>query len=288
MTAPAYILTLSCPDRPGIAAAVTGFLARYGGFIVESAQFGDYATDRFFMRCGFNLIQRNEGDEATTIRDAFAQKVAQPFAMHWNIVSTQHRPAVLLMVSKASHCLNTLLHRFHQGSLPIHIPLVVSNHDALRTMVEWYDLPFVHLPLHPERKAEQEGQLRALIEKHAIELVVLARYMQILSPAFCDTMQGQIINIHHSFLPSFRGANPYQQAYDRGVKLIGATAHYVTPDLDEGPIIEQEVIRVDHTQRPTELKLIGQDIESQVLLRAVLAHTQGRVLLNGNKTVVFR
>lgn len=287
MTAqPRYILTLSCKDVRGIVAAVSGFLASNRCFIIESAQYGDFATGRFFMRTLFTVEEGGPAIEA--FRETFAAEVATPFGMHWDIHDPAQKTRLLLMVSRAGHCLNDLLHRYHTGILPIDIAAVVSNHQKLSSIVEWHGLPFYHLPVTKENKPEQEQQLLALVDKHRVELVVLARYMQILSPMLCDKLQGRAINIHHSFLPSFKGARPYHQAYDRGVKLIGATAHYVTTDLDEGPIIDQEALRVDHTYTPEELVTAGQDIESAVLARAVRYHVERRVLLNGNKTVVFR
>ncbi len=281
---PHHVLTLSCPDKAGIVAAVSGFLAARGGFILESAQFGDGSTGRFFMRSAFTLAQETEMAE---VRAAFLREVAEPFAMAWEWTLPHQRARVLLLVSKAGHCVQHLLYRQQSGTLPMEVVGVASNHPNLQEMVEGYGLPFYHLPVTPESKEAQEAELLALVEKEAVDLVVLARYMQILSPGLCAALRGKAINIHHSFLPGFKGADPYRQAYDRGVKLIGATAHYVTEDLDEGPIIEQEVIRVDHTQMPAALRAAGQDIECRVLTRAVAAHVQHRVLLNGEKTVVF-
>ena len=277
-----YILTLSCADARGIVAKVTGFLAAKGGFILESTQFGDPSTGRFFMRVQF------EGGKETELKDTFAREVAAPFAMEWAMYDTARKPRLLIMVSKQMHCLNDLLHRYRSGLLPVVIPAVISNHEDARALVEWHGVPFHHLPVDAASKQAQEARILALVEREQIEVVVLARYMQILSPHLAGALRGRAINIHHSFLPSFKGAKPYHQAYARGVKIIGATAHYVTDDLDEGPIIEQEVERVDHSQSPEDLAAIGHDIEARVLARALKYHLEHRVLLNGVKTVVFR
>lgn len=283
MTAKHYILTLSCCDVRGIVATVTGFLAEHFGFIIESAQFGDDSTGKFFMRVEFTI--EKGGPNEAALKKKFAEKVAKRFAMQWDIAAKDKKSRVLIMVSKAGHCLNDLLYRYSTGQLAIEIPAIVSNHGTLGKAAKWHEIPFVRLP---EGKAKQEEKILALVDKHHIDVVVLARYMQILSPALCKALQGRAINIHHSFLPSFKGARPYAQAFDRGVKLIGATAHYVTTDLDEGPIIEQEVARVDHAHHPEDLAAIGRDIENLVLARALKFHTEHRVLLNGSKTVVFR
>lgn len=263
----------------GIVAAVSGFLTTHGGFILESAQFGDASTGRFFMRTHF--------EAAESLNDAF-QPIAKQFQMEWNIADTSEKMRVLLMVSREGHCLTDLLYRYSAGMLPIEIPAVISNHKNLAGSVQQYGIPFLYLPVTNDTKEMQEKQIIKVIEEHKIEAIALARYMQVLSDGFCRKFRGKAINIHHSFLPGFKGAKPYLQAYERGVKIIGATAHYITPELDEGPIIEQEVIRVDHTNSPEELRLLGQDIERQVLARALSYHANRRVLLNGNKTVVFR
>lgn len=272
-----YILTLSCKDVRGIVAAVSGFLAENGGFIVESAQYGDESTGRFFMRVEFSAEK--------TLSQNFEEKVARHFSMEWTLTPKEQKSRVLILVSKAGHCLNDVLYRHATGQLNIEISAIASNHPDLKRAAEFYDIPFFHLP---EGKAKQEEKILELIGTYDVDVTVLARYMQILSPALCKQLMGRAINIHHSFLPSFKGAKPYTQAFDRGVKLIGATAHYVTTDLDEGPIIEQEVARVDHTQTPAELAAIGHDIECLVLARALKYHTEHRVLLNGQKTVVFK
>ncbi|MCC5979263.1 MAG: formyltetrahydrofolate deformylase [Salinarimonas sp.] len=278
-----HILTLSCPDRIGIVAAVAGFLAGREGNILASAQYNDPDTARFFMRVRFEI-----GHGAEELRTAFAEEVGVPFAMEWEIVSSDFRPRMLVLVSKFGHCLNDLLYRHGADLLPAEITAVVSNHRDFERLTASYEIPFHHLPVNAQTKAAQEEALASLIAKERIDLVVLARYMQVLSPGFCASMPGRIINIHHSFLPSFKGAAPYTQAHLRGVKLIGATAHYVTADLDEGPIIEQDVTRVDHTMSPDELMAAGRDVECSVLARAVRYHLERRVLLNGARTVIFR
>jgi formyltetrahydrofolate deformylase len=280
-----HILTITCPDRAGIVAAVTGFLAEHGAFITEAAQFGDPVTARFFQR----IVFRGNGRiaDAEGFRTAFAP-IARTFEMEWHLHDAEHRDRILIAVSKFGHCLNDILHRYRIGALPVEVAAVVSNHDDMRGIVEWHGVPYYHLPVTPARKAEQETKWLGLIDELKIDLVVLARYMQILSSDACRRLSGRCINIHHSFLPSFKGAKPYHQAHARGVKIIGATAHYVTSDLDEGPIIEQAVERVDHTRAPDDLVAVGRDIESVVLARAVQYHIERRVLLNGTKTVVFR
>jgi len=279
-----FILTLSCRDVRGIVAAVTGFLAEHYGFIIESAQFGDASTGQFFLRIEFAL--ETDAVSENDLKKMFDAQVARRFAMRWHIADKQAKSRVMILVSKLGHCLNDLLYRRATDQLAIEVPAIVSNHKDLKHVADWHGLPFHHLPA--ENKAKQEAQILALVEEHKVDVVVLARYMQILSPELCQTLQGRAINIHHSFLPSFKGARPYTQAFDRGVKLIGATAHYVTTDLDEGPIIEQEVARVDHTHQPDDLAAIGRDTECHVLARALKYHIEHRVLLNGAKTVVFK
>jgi formyltetrahydrofolate deformylase len=285
MTAGKFILTITCPDATGLVAAVSGFLRDEACFIDESFQYGDPGTQRFFMRAVFT--QAAASRSIAEIEQRFAA-IAQSFKMAWSMVSSEHRPRVLIAVSKFGHCLNDLLHRWHSGQLPIDIAGVVSNHDDMRRLVEWHDIPYHLLPVTPDNKAAQEATWLKMVDDLKIDLVVLARYMQVLSPEACRRLEGRCINIHHSFLPSFKGARPYQQAYERGVKLIGATAHYVTGALDEGPIIEQAVERVDHTQSAADLVSIGRDLETVVLARAVRWHVERRVLMNGSKTVVFR
>ncbi len=280
-----HILTITCPDRAGIVAAVTSFLAQQGAFITEAAQYGDPIATRFFQRIVFKI-----GEQAVS-RDAFAKSfapIAEKFEMAWELHDVARKDRVLIAVSKFGHCLNDLLHRYSTGALPIEVAGVVSNHDDMRAIVEWHGVPYHHLPVGKTDKAAQEARWLGLIDELNVDLVVLARYMQVLSEDACRRLAGRCINIHHSFLPSFRGAKPYHQAHQRGVKIIGATAHYVTPELDEGPIIEQAVERVDHTKTPDDLVAVGRDIEAVVLARAVQYHVERRVLLNGNKTVVFR
>ncbi|ACY99382.1 MULTISPECIES: formyltetrahydrofolate deformylase [Thermomonospora] len=283
-----YILTLSCPDRPGIVAAVSGLLAERGCNIVESQQYGDPITGRFFMRVQFTVPGPEPGAVADGLRTALAALVPE-FALDWRLYDASVPTRVLILVSKAGHCLNDLLYRRRSGQLStIDIVAVASNHPDLRPLTQSYGIDYHHLPIGPGGKAAQEAEILALVEHYRVDLVVLARYMQVLSDEMCGKLPGRIINIHHSFLPSFKGARPYHQAHARGVKLIGATAHYVTPELDEGPIIEQEVARVDHTHSPADLMAVGRDMECLALARAVRWHSEHRILLNGDKTVVFR
>ncbi|WP_310528258.1 formyltetrahydrofolate deformylase [Nocardioides sp.] len=279
-----YVLILSCPDRPGIVHAASGFLVDHGANIVESQQFGDRLTDRFFMRMNFTLDGLST---AASLRADFAA-VADHFDMDFELWGAAVPYRTLIMVSKHLHCLNDLLFRASTGALQIDIPAVVSNHPDAGALVRSYGLEFHHLPVTAETKHDAERRLMDLVDDTGAHLVVLARYMQVLSDDLCRQLSGRAINIHHSFLPSFKGARPYHQAFDRGVKLVGATAHYVTADLDEGPIIEQDVIRVDHTYDQEQLVAAGRDVEAQVLSRAVRWHAQSRVLLNGDRTVVFR
>lgn len=278
-----YVLTVACVSRRGIVAAVASYLAAQGCNITDAAQFDDDATGRFFARIAF---RPETGVEIAALREGFSA-VAEPFAMDWAMHDGASRMKVLVMVSNFGHCLNDLLYRWRIGALPADVVGVVSNHFIYQKAVANHDLPFHHIRVAAGRKDEAEARLAAVVEESGAELVVLARYMQVLSDGFCARMSGRIINIHHSFLPSFKGANPYKQAYARGVKLIGATAHYVTADLDEGPIIEQDTVRVTHAQSAEDYVSIGRDVEAQVLARAVHAHINHRVFLNGNKTVVF-
>ena len=283
-----FILKLSCPDRPGIVHAVSGFLFQRGANILDSAQFGDSRTGEFFMRVHFQQVGGDPGIDA--LRTAF-EPLASEFAMRWEVHDATVKPRVVIMVSKIGHCLNDLLFRYRTGQLSIEIPAIISNHKDFYQLAASYDIPFHHFPLTEgtaAAKAAQEARVLEVIEQHEADLVVLARYMQILSPQLCANLEGRAINIHHSFLPSFKGAKPYYQAFDRGVKLIGATAHYVTTDLDEGPIIEQEVERVDHSMTPEQLTAIGRDVECVTLACAVKWHVEHRIVLNGTKTVVFR
>jgi formyltetrahydrofolate deformylase len=279
-----FVLRLVCPDRPGIVHAVTGWLGQHGGNIVESQQFGDALVGRFFMRIGFTVDRATVAEE---LRKDFAG-VAEAFGMEFELWSSVAPYRTLIMVSKHLHCLNDLLFRAGTGSLQIEIPAVVSNHRDAEPLVRSYGHAFHHIPVSPETKVAAEKELIGLVDDLGVDLVVLARYMQVLSDETCRALSGRAINIHHSFLPSFKGARPYHQAFDRGVKLVGATAHYVTADLDEGPIIEQDVVRVDHASRQDDLVAAGRDVEAQVLARAVGWHSQSRVMLNGHRTVVFR
>ncbi|MCM1969140.1 formyltetrahydrofolate deformylase [Streptomyces sp. ZAF1911] len=278
-----YVLTLSCPDKQGIVHAVSSYLFMTGCNIEDSQQFGDRDTGLFFMRVHF------AADAPVTVeklRASFAA-IGDTFRMDWQIHRSDERMRIVLMVSKFGHCLNDLLFRHRIGALPVDIAAVVSNHTDFEELVGSYGVPFVHIPVTKDTKAAAEAQLLELVRAEDVDLVVLARYMQVLSDTLCKELSGRIINIHHSFLPSFKGAKPYHQAHARGVKLIGATAHYVTADLDEGPIIEQEVERVGHEVTPDQLVAIGRDVECQALARAVKWHSEHRVLLNGTRTVVF-
>ena len=278
-----HILTLACPDRIGIVHAVTGFLAERRANITEAAQYNDASTGLFFMRMRFAAVAL--AHEA--LHEAFAP-LAASMAMRWSLTPASHRPATLIMVSKLGHCLNDLLFRHRSGLLPVDIRGIVSNHRDYYQLAASYNIAFHHIPVTAETKQQAEARLVQLIDDEKAELVVLARYMQVLSDDLCRRLDGRAINIHHSFLPSFKGARPYFQAHARGVKLIGATAHYVTADLDEGPIIEQDVERVDHTLAAEDFTAVGRDIECVVLARAVRWHVEHRVLINGHKCVVFR
>jgi formyltetrahydrofolate deformylase len=279
-----YVLTLACTDRPGIVHAVASYLIENGGNIRESQQFGDRDSGRFFMRIGFETA---EPMDAETLRMLFAP-TADRFGMSFELWPARDPYRTLILVSKQLHCLNDLLFRTTTGDLQIEVPLVVSNHRDAESLVRSYGIDFQHIPVTAETKEQAEAELVRRVDELGIHLVVLARYMQILSEDLCRRLSGRAINIHHSFLPSFKGARPYHQAFDRGVKLVGATAHYVTTDLDEGPIIEQDVTRVDHTFNAEQLVAAGRDVEAQVLSRAVRWHSQTRILANGNRTVVFR
>ncbi len=308
-----YVLTLSCPDRPGIVHAVTGALLRQGANVTESQQFGDPDSRLFFLRVQFTLPGTGTGtgtgtgelglaagtggpevthggEETGSERRlrAAVRGVAEEFAMTWQLNRLARPIRTLIMVSRAGHCLNDLLFRHRAGRLPIEPVAVVGNHPELAGLAEFYGVDFRHVPVTPTSKPAAEAELLALVDERDVELVVLARYMQILGPAVCEALAGRVINIHHSFLPSFAGARPYHQAHARGVKLIGATAHYVTADLDEGPIIEQDVERVSHADTVDALVGLGQDLECRALARAVRWHAEHRVLVDGNRTVVFR
>ncbi|NIJ29874.1 formyltetrahydrofolate deformylase [Sphingomonas insulae] len=281
------VLTLACQDRVGIVAAVSGALAAIDGFIVDSQQYADLETGRFFMRVAFVRGGGRYPADRAGIEAALAP-VAARFAFDWSLHAAADRPRVLIAVSRGSHCLNDLLHRWQTGALPVEIVGVLSNHENLRPLVQWHGLPWHHLPVTADTRDRQEAAIVALMAEARADYLVLARYMQVLGPGLVAALEGRCINIHHSFLPGFKGAQPYHRAHARGVKLIGATAHFVTSDLDEGPIIEQAVERVDHRASVDDLIRIGRDIESQVLARAVAWVGERRVFLNGNRTVVFR
>jgi formyltetrahydrofolate deformylase len=280
-----YVLTLSCPDRRGIVHAVTRFLSERNCNINEASQFNDQETSHFFMRITFAI--EGEALVREVLRTQFSS-VADEFGMAWDMDESAARIPTIIMVSKLGHCLHDLLLRWRTGLLPIDIKAIVSNHRDFYQLAASYDIPFHHLPVTPQTKAAAEAELMKIIDAEKVELVVLARYMQVLSEGLSHKLEGRMINIHHSFLPGFKGSKPYYQAHERGVKLIGATAHYVTGDLDEGPIIEQDVQRADHAMSPLMLTTMGRDVECSVLARAVKWHAEKRVLLNGSRTVVFR
>ncbi|MGR3935888.1 formyltetrahydrofolate deformylase [Streptomyces sp. BRA346] len=280
-----FVLTLSCPDRAGLVHAVAAYLVSHSGNILESQQFDDRRQDRFFMRVHFDVLDPEIS--LAELRTGFGP-VAEAHRITWQLHDASTPTRTLIMVSKFGHCLNDLLFRKSTGALKVDIPAIVSNHRTFEPLARNYGIPFHHIPVTPETKHEAEARLLRLVDELDVDLVVLARYMQILSDDLCKQLDGRAINIHHSFLPSFKGARPYVQAHERGVKLVGATAHYVTSDLDEGPIIEQDVVRVDHSRAPDELVTMGRDVEAQVLARAVEWHSESRVLVNGNRTVVFR
>jgi formyltetrahydrofolate deformylase len=280
-----FTLSLSCPDRIGIVAAVSTFLAQHQGWITESSHHADVPTGRFFMRV--ELLADSMQSTAEELRALFTP-IATEFQMDWRISDSAKKKRLVVLVSKQEHCLYDLLARWHASELDVDIPCVISNHETFRGLVEWHGIPFHHVPVTPENKAEAYARVEQLYREVQGDVMVLARYMQILSPELCENFPGQIINIHHSFLPSFVGAKPYHQAFERGVKLIGATCHYVTSELDQGPIIEQDVIRIDHSDSPEDLVRYGKDIEKAVLARGLRYHLEDRVLVNGRKTVVFR
>lgn len=284
-TAVEHVLTLDCPETPGIVHAVSGFLLEHGCDIIDNKQFGERSEGHFFMRVHF----ASDGDASTAaaLRTAFAP-MAERFGMSWRLEPQGSKRRVLIMVSKFGHCLNDLLFRARIGELPVDVVAVVSNHTDHQALVEWHGIPFFHVPVTAATKPEAEGRLLELIDHFDVELVVLARYMQVLSDALTRKLDGRAINIHHSFLPSFKGAKPYHQAYARGVKTVGATAHYVNAELDEGPIISQQVVEVDHTYGPEDLVAAGRDTECKALSNAVRWHCEGRVILQGNRTVVLR
>jgi len=281
---PDFILVLSCPDCTGIVHRVSGLLFESGCNILDAQQFGDRDSGHFFLRVHFDMADVSALDK---LRAQFSI-LADRLHMYWQLHDAKRRARVLVMVSQHGHCLNDLLFRCHSGQLPVEMVAVVSNHPDFSELAASYKVPFQHWPVNSDNRAQQESKILDLVEREQVDLVVLARYMQILSPALCERLLGRSINIHHSFLPGFKGAKPYHQAHARGVKLIGATAHFVTSDLDEGPIIEQDVVRVDHAMPPAQLARLGSDIESQVLARAVRWYVEHRIVLNGQRTVVFR
>jgi len=279
-----YTLVISCPDKVGIVAAVSQFVALRSGSLVESNHHTDVEQGWFYMR---NVIIADSlAVSLQQFREEFTA-LADEFSMQWHVRDNNELQRVVIMASHASHCLADILHRWKSGELPSQIPCVISNHENLRSMVEWHGIPFHYVPVPKEDKSAAFAKVTEIVERHQAETVVLARYMQIIPPAICEQFSGRLINIHHSFLPSFIGANPYQKAYDRGVKLIGATCHYVTEDLDEGPIIEQDVIRVNHSCDKDDMVRLGRDVEQSVLSRGLRYHLQDRVVVRGNKTVVF-
>ena len=285
LSARRYTLKLSCPDQVGIVAAVSNFIASHNGWITEANQHADAIAEHFFMRT--EIVADSLPFGIDTFRALF-KPIADRFGMSWQVTDSARKKRVVLMVSKQEHCLYDLISRWHAKELNIEIPCVISNHETFRGLVEWHGIPFHHIPVTPENKAEAYQQVMELFEAAEGDVMVLARYMQILSPQMCEKYPNQILNIHHSFLPSFVGAKPYHQAYRRGVKLIGATCHYVTSELDQGPIIEQDLIRIDHSDEPEDLVRYGKDIEKAVLARGLRYHLEDRVLVHGNKTVVFR
>jgi formyltetrahydrofolate deformylase len=281
-----YVLSITCPDRVGIVAAVTGFIAEAGGSVLEAAQHGDLDSGRFFLRIEVVAASLPFG------REEFAQRfspLGEAFAMTWHLTDSDARKRVVLFASQEDHCLADLLHQWRRGELECEIPCVISNHETVRDLVEWHEIPFVAVPVgrEPGAKAAAFVEMARLVDAAQADVIVLARYMQVLPPEFCAAYEGRIINIHHSFLPSFAGARPYEQAFARGVKLIGATCHYVTAELDAGPIIEQDTRRIDHGDSADELRRVGRDVERTVLARGLRWHLEDRVLRNGNKTVVF-
>lgn len=281
-----YTLSAACPDQVGIIARVSGFIAEQGGWILESNFHADDLTGRYFMR--LEIKADSLPFLLAEFRERFRVSVAAPLKMDWQITDSAVKKRVVLLVSRQEHCLYDLLARWQSKELDIEIPCVISNHDTFKGFVEWHGIPFIQLDIRPDNKAAVDAEIQRIFEDVRGDVMVLARYMQILGPQLCSALSGKIINIHHSFLPSFVGARPYHQAYERGVKLIGATCHYVTADLDAGPIIEQDVIRIDHSDAPEDMVRYGKDIEKTVLARGLRYHLEDRVLVDGNKTVVFR
>lgn len=281
-----YVLTVRCPDTTGISANVFNFLHKNDGFIISTHNYGDPSTGRFFMRVIFTAVSEKMG-KLEYIRQKFIP-LAEKYSMEWEINDYNNKPKTIIAVSKYGHCLIDLLHKTKAGQMPIDIVAIVSNHLDMKELTEWYGVKYHYLPTTQDTKQEQEEKILTIIKELDADLLVLARYMQVLSPRMCETLAGKCINIHHSFLPGFKGAKPYSQAYDRGVKIVGATAHYVTSNLDEGPIIEQAVERVDHTYSVEDIGATVKDLETVTLSRAVKWHAERRILLNGNKTVVFK
>lgn len=279
-----YRLVIACPDRVGIVAKVSQFIAEYNGWVTDASYHSDQEIGWFYMR---NEIKADSLSIGLREFKAAFQKVAEEYSMEWFINDSTVRKNVAILASHASHCLADLLYRWHSGDLFCNIPCVIANHENLREMVEWHDIPFHYVPFEKDKKKEAFKQVEDILEKHSTDTIVLARFMQILPPEICQRYSDRVINIHHSFLPSFIGANPYQKAYDRGVKLIGATCHFVTADLDEGPIIEQDVVRVSHRHTKDDMVRLGKDVEKGVLARGVEAHLQDRVFVHGNKTIVL-
>ncbi len=280
-----FILKLSCPDRVGIVATVSNFIASNNGWITEANHHADALSGRFFMR--LEILADSLPFDIETLRERFAP-IADDFGMTWHISDSARKKRVVVMVSRQEHCLYDLLARWHADELNIEIPCVISNHETFRGLVEWHGIPFHYVPVKPESKADSYAKVMEIFDENGGDVMVLARYMQIIPPQMCEKYPGQIINIHHSFLPSFVGAKPYHQAHARGVKLIGATCHFVTSELDQGPIIEQDVIRIDHSDQPEDLVRYGKDIEKAVLARGLRYHLEDRVITHDNKTVVFR
>jgi formyltetrahydrofolate deformylase len=279
-----WIFTAQCPSMIGTVDVVTRFMAESGNYIEEIHSFDDQESERFFIRIAF--FPKSGEFDAQAFNEQFALR-AEPFQMSWELTEPNHRPRVAIMVSKYDHCLNDLLYRYRTGQLNIEVPVIISNHPDLEPLAQWHGIPYYYLPITADTKPQQEAQVIELIEQYEAELVVLARYMQVLSPEMCQYLDGRAINIHHSLLPGFKGARPYHQAWEKGVKMVGATAHYVNNDLDEGPIITQGIQTVDHAHYPEDLVAKGQDVERVTLFNAVKSHVEKRVFLNGKRTVVF-
>lgn len=285
MTKRFYTLSLTCPDTVGIVAAVSNFIASHKGWITEAAQYSDEVSSTYFMRQ--QILADSLDIDFETFKSSFAE-IAAKFNMSWKLTDSAVKKRVVILVSKLEHCLYDILGRWSSGELDVEIPCVISNHETFRELVEFHKIPFHYVPVTPDTKSQDYQKVMDIFEEVKGDVMVLARYMQILSPEMCAKYPGQIINIHHSFLPSFVGAKPYTQAYNKGVKLVGATCHYVTADLDQGPIIEQSVIRIDHSDSPEDMVRYGKDVEKQVFARGLRYHLEDRVLILGNKTVVFR